>query len=440
MIRFDADELISMLRSNGVDRLYHVTDASNWDTIKKFGLFSAQNIVQRNVPDVHYGSDRISQIISQRKGLDRYVHLSFSSTPSSLPRACEKGYMENLITLEISLDVFNEGDTAVASIDPLDDNSVLLSETSQIAALDFDAAKDGAMYVAESSSDKAKAGATVLVPGAVPRTYILNADEIDAEIRKKASDEDRRKAVVLLLDLTSAMEDSVSLRGRFYDSFGDAARSLANAAVTQIMNSAIMRSAVRDDFDVFMFAYSDTADTLWEIPAKESGLKTCPQLYREMIMRIEKEGARPSWSKNTVPHGHCNLAHAIRMVSQVVERWNFEHKGCIKPLVIHVSNGKSVMFNLLSVSKELNILRDSSAYLWNYMICSDRSVVSALTSSDDIARLGNEGEALFSMSAEARGPLVRAYCELAGRSASDNKKAMLVNSDLALLISAFMNL
>lgn len=440
MIRFDADELISMLRSNGVDRLYHVTEASNWDNIKRFGIFSAQLISQKNVPDVCNGSDRISQIISQRKGLDRYVHLSFSNTPSSLPRAFEKGYLGNLITLEISLDVFNEGDTAVASLDPLDDNSTLLSEISQIAAIDFEAAKDGATYVAESPSEKAKSGASVLVPGVVPRTYILNADEIDAEIRRKAADEERRKVVVLLVDLTSTMDGSVSLRGRSYDSCGDAARSLANDVVTQLMNSAITRSAVRDDVDVFMFAYSDNAESLWEIPAGESGIKTCPQLYREMIMRIEKEGARPCWSKSIKPHGHANLAHAIRMISQVVERWSFEHRGCIKPLVVHVSNGKSVLSNLLSVSKELSILRDSSAYLWNYMICEDISVVSALTSSDDLARLGKEGEALFSMSAEARGPLVRAYCELAGRSASDNKKAMLVNSDLALLISAFLAL
>lgn len=440
MIRIDADELISILRSNGVDRLYHVTDASNWDSIKRFGIFSAQLLKQKNVPDVCYGSDRISQIISQRKGLDHYVHLSFSNTPSSLPRAFEKGYLDNLITLEISLDVFNEGDTAVASRDPLDDNSALLSETPQIASIDFEAAKDGATFVAESPSDKAKAGAAVLVPGVVPRTYILNADEIDAEISRKAADEDRRKAVVLLVDLTSTMEDSVSLRGRSYDSFGDAARSLANAAVTQLMNSAITRSTVRDDVDVFMFAYSDNTESLWEIPADESGYKTCPQLYREMIMRLEKEGARPHWSKDITPHGHANLAQSIRMISQVVEKWSFEHRGCIKPLVVHISNGKNILSNLLSVSKELSILRDSSAYLWNYMICGDISVVNTLTSSDDLAKLGKEGEALFSMSAEARGPLVRAYCELAGRSTSDNKKAMLVNSDIALLISAFLGL
>lgn len=348
--------------------------------------------------------------------------------------------MENLITLEISLDVFNEEDTAVASLDPLDDNSVMLSETSQIAAIDFEAAKYGAKYVAVSPSDKAKAGATVLVPGAIPRAFILNSDEIDAEIRRKNADENRRRAVVLLLDLTSAMEGSVSLRGRFYETCGDAALALANDAVTLLMNNAITRSSVRDDVDIFMFGYSDATDTLWEIPAKKASLKTCPQLYREMIMRIEKEGARPSWSKSIVPHGHENLAHAIRTVSQVVEKWNFEHRDCIRPLVVHASNGKSVLTNLLSVSKELSILRESSAYLWNYMICNNRSAVCALTSTDDLARLGDEGEALFSMSAEARGPLVRAYCELAGRSASDNKKAMLVNSDLALLISAYLSL
>lgn len=440
MIRFDADELISMLRANGVDRLYHVTDASNWDTIQKSGIFSSKLIETKKVPGVTYGSDRISQIISRNKGLDQYVHLSFSSTPSSLPRSFEKGYMENLITLEISLEVFNQEDTVVSSYDPLDERAHRLSSASEIAEVDFEAAKAGAAFTSDTPADKAKAGATVLVHGAIPRSYILNADEIEAEMKRKSSAGERRKAIVFLVDLTSAMVGSVSLRGQFHATYGDAAKALTNSAVTQIMKSAITRSTVRDDVDVFLFEYSDSVGSLWRFPGKDSDRKTCPELYREMIIRLEREGARTVWTEDVMPHGRCNPADAIRMVSQIVERWGFEHRGCMNPLVIHVTNGRNATSNLMSITKEFSLIRQNSSFLWNYLIHEDMTISFPATSYGEQTGLGNEGEIVYGVSDRCRGPLAKAYCDLTGTELTEDRRTMMVNSDLSLLVSAFLGL
>lgn len=77
-VEFKSDflDLYNILKSKNISCLYHFTDKSNIESIKKFGILSLKEVKEKNVSPI-FSSTEKSRIADTEMGLDDYVRLSF---------------------------------------------------------------------------------------------------------------------------------------------------------------------------------------------------------------------------------------------------------------------------------------------------------------------------------------------------------------------------
>ncbi len=75
----DFREIYSIMDQKGIGKLYHFTDASNIESIKRHGLISNHTLKELNL-HVKYSSTQSSREADAKMGLDDFVRLSFVKT------------------------------------------------------------------------------------------------------------------------------------------------------------------------------------------------------------------------------------------------------------------------------------------------------------------------------------------------------------------------
>jgi hypothetical protein len=95
---------IVQLKRNGILKLYHFTDASNVESIKKHGLMSASNLLKQEITSMMNSSEGSRQMDASA-GLGNYVRLSFCTPNPMLFVALEEKRITKPVILEVSLQV-----------------------------------------------------------------------------------------------------------------------------------------------------------------------------------------------------------------------------------------------------------------------------------------------------------------------------------------------
>lgn len=99
------------LESYGITSVYHFTDKANLQTIEKFGLQSLSNILTHNIPVKHFGAEELSHRLDQRRGLDRYVHLSFVKDHPMYHVAKQRGNLIEPVWIELDSSILYDEST-----------------------------------------------------------------------------------------------------------------------------------------------------------------------------------------------------------------------------------------------------------------------------------------------------------------------------------------
>lgn len=99
------------LENYGITSIYHFTDKSNLKMIEKFGIQSLKNIFSLDIPVKHFGAEEISHNLDKRKGLDKYVHLSFVKDHPMYHISKKRGNIINPIWIELDSEILFKKDT-----------------------------------------------------------------------------------------------------------------------------------------------------------------------------------------------------------------------------------------------------------------------------------------------------------------------------------------
>lgn len=99
------------LENYGITSVYHFTDAANLTTIEKYGLQSLKNILSKNIEVKYFGAEELSHELDQRKGLDKYVHLSFIKDHPMYHVAKNRGSLRKPIWIELDASILYEDTT-----------------------------------------------------------------------------------------------------------------------------------------------------------------------------------------------------------------------------------------------------------------------------------------------------------------------------------------
>lgn len=433
MNRYDAEDILQTLRDKGVDRLYHITDRENWPSIKKYGLLSLDLLKEKGIEPKKSCGDRVSRARRRKRGLGDLVHLSFLNAPFCLELAKQAGTIKDPITLEISLDVFKDEDTAISLTDALEaktQNIPFVSALEEIRSLDIDVRnateQQGDLLLSE-----------VLVKGFVPTSLFLNAENLD---RDEGRSTEKKQAIVFILDQTDSMSESLSLQGRFQATAAHAARAAVNDAIYGLLDSCISYGDVSESYEIAILSMSESIGAAWA-PDWGRSFVDCKSLYREMIRRLPSDGRKTEWIVKKEPQGKAEPAEAFRRSASLVQDWMFHHKDCPPPLVVFVSNGKSIRESLQNARKEAGILKSVVSMYGNvcllcYMLSPDRSAFFEFPTSKDRGELENispESAFMFDLSSVLSGKAAEPIRETNGRK-DDDFRAMGVNGNLLQLI------
>ena len=433
MKRYDAEDVLRTLRDKGVDRLYHITDRENWASIKKYGLLSLDLLNQKEINPEKSCGDKISRKRRIKTGLGDLVHLSFFKDPICLVQAKDAEWIKAPVVLEISLDVFREDDTIISPTDALAAKSQgipFISALEEIRSLDIDVSQDS-----ERQNDLLLS--EILVKGFVPTSYFLNAEELD---RGEGLSTEKKQAIVFILDQTESMSENLSLLGRFQASAAHAARTAVNDAINGLLDSCISSSDVSESYEIAMLSLSDGIEGAWA-PGWGESFIDCKSLYREMIRRLPRDGRKTEWAVEKEPLGKAEPAEAFRRSATLVQDWMFNHKDCPPPLVVFVSNGKSLRESLQNARKEAGILKNIDSMYGNvnllcFMLSSNRAAFFEFPTSKDRGALENlspESAFLFDLASVLSGKAAEPVRETNGRR-DEEFRAMGVNGDLLQLI------
>lgn len=407
----------------GVDRLYHVTDKENWQSIKRYGLLSLDYLTERGVNPLKSCGDQVSRYARQKEGMGNLVHLAFRHDPICLDQAVQAGFIETPIVIEISLDVFRDDDTSISPTDALDAKSRSIPFVSSLADIRSFALESKRWTETGNDSRLAE----VLVKGIVPPNYILNVDELDRGQMVR----DTKQAVLFILDQTESMRESMNLQGRFYASSAHAARAVVNDTINDFLEYCIGANDVSEAFEIALLSMSDRVSSAWSM-AMEDSFVGCKSLYRNMILRLPKDGSRTKWVADKEPAGYCRPGQAIREAVSWAQDWMFHHWDCPPPVIVFVTNGKCLQDSLVEMQKEAEILKSSRINLLCYGLYPDKNVFYEFPTNRERGELGSLSPGLVSLydiASVLREPFAGLIRERTGRT-GDEFRAMCVNGSL----------
>jgi len=100
--------LKNILEEYGIKSIWHFTDKSNIESIKKHGLLSLDLLTQKNIQVSCYGANELSHNLDRQRGLDKFIHLSLIKDHPMQYIKKRNGEIPNPIWLEIDVSVLFE--------------------------------------------------------------------------------------------------------------------------------------------------------------------------------------------------------------------------------------------------------------------------------------------------------------------------------------------
>lgn len=136
-IQANSSPIVKYLQDHGITCLYHFTEESNLESIRRYGLISRNELNSRNI-NVVCGGDDLSRKLDDRANLSGYVRLSFCSDLPMRYKLIMNG--RRLVLLKINLNVI-KNDTIITDINATDNNCRRGEGLEGLKMLDFDSLK-----------------------------------------------------------------------------------------------------------------------------------------------------------------------------------------------------------------------------------------------------------------------------------------------------------
>jgi hypothetical protein len=116
-----------LIRTYGIQQLYHFTDTRNLPSIRAHGLLSFSELRGRGIIPPAPGGNEWSREEDERRGMDRFVHLCLFNEHPMEYVARTKGHIQSTVFLEISPSVlhipgvlFTNGVAIKSGVEPME--------------------------------------------------------------------------------------------------------------------------------------------------------------------------------------------------------------------------------------------------------------------------------------------------------------------------------
>lgn len=157
-----------ILNPYGINSFWHFTDRSNIESILRYGILSLNHIVNKDIQVSQYGASDSSHRQDIRKGLHKFVHLSFLKDHPMYHIAKRETRIINPVWIEIDLSVTIDNPTLYSNMLANTYNASIFNSDKLDEMIDFETMVHGKHFHTRKEARKAE----VMVHGQINTSYI----------------------------------------------------------------------------------------------------------------------------------------------------------------------------------------------------------------------------------------------------------------------------
>jgi len=154
-------------RKYNITSLWHFSDASNLESILKYGLLSLNALAYNNI-EPNYSSSYGSRVKDKKEGFSKYVRLSFVKYHPMYYVAKKEGRIKNPIWIEIDLSVLKKRGVKVSDKIAFSEDANIFSPYKIFYNIDFDD-----LVYGDFEERKEAGKAEILVPYKIEPSYFI---------------------------------------------------------------------------------------------------------------------------------------------------------------------------------------------------------------------------------------------------------------------------
>jgi len=167
----------AVIKKYSIEAIWHFTDKANCDSIQEHGgLLSLRELEDRGIAVPKPGGNQLSHDLDRQKGLDKYVHLTFTQSHPMLFLAESEGRIADPIWLKVDASVLIDPRVRFSS-DVSNKNRVnIIDHEEALRKLDFEVLfkymdwSDPEIQVRRKAAEKSE----ILVPDTIPIDKIMD--------------------------------------------------------------------------------------------------------------------------------------------------------------------------------------------------------------------------------------------------------------------------
>lgn len=422
----------AVLRSHGITKLYHFTDRDNLASIiAAGGLYSWRDCEERGlqIPKPGGGGPgSLSWGLDARKGLERYVRVSFTREHPMMYVAMREERISNPVILEIDPAVIYDSESLYADRNATSKEVSYGGTLEDFKAIHFTSVK-AKKHFDLPDEEQAYYQAEILVKHSIPLKYITNIANFGIpiptapqQLQSKSAytariTREHPSAFIFLVDQSISMRRITNFNGEDM-TLSEAVARIVNAQIDELVERCVRANETRHYFDIAVVGYGDEAYSGWRGALAGRGFASPEEIRFNEHKRIkvkesvrtragvkEVEVEKKQWLEARHDGSSTRMNKAFRHAEGLIDDWLQKHQtqDCYPPIIINITDGEYNGASREEMQQLANQLKskftnDGNVLLFNIHIVPGNSDALMFPASLGEMRGNGYGESLFEMS------------------------------------------
>lgn len=430
--RSNWEEFKMVLDKHGISKLYHFTDRDNLaQIIQHGGLYSWRDCEERGIQIPKPGGGgpgSLSWNLDRRKGLERYVRVSFTRENPMMYAAMNEGRISNPVVLEIDPEVIYDTNSRYADRNATRNEMQCNDDLEAFKRIHFSSVK-ARNHFDLAPEEQPYYQAEVLVKNFIPLQYITNISNFGIPIPTQPTQlqsknaytaritREHPSAFIFLVDQSISMRNITTFNGEDI-TLSEAVARIINNQIDELVERCVRASETRHYFDIAVVGYGSEAYSGWngalagrgfvtpeEIRFNEYKKITIKQQVRTRAGVKETEVEKKQWMEARHDGNWTRMDKAFKHAEGLLDDWLARHQtqDCYPPIIINITDGEYNGASRDEMQQLANQLKskftnDGNVLLFNIHIVPGHTEAILFPANIEEMRDNGYGESLFEMS------------------------------------------
>lgn len=421
-----------ILDNNNIHTLFHFTDRDNLEEIiKNGGLYSWKDCEMKGISIPKPGGGgpgSLSWGLDSRKGLEKYVRVSFTRNHPMMYVAMNEGRISNPVILEIDTSVLFDDKTKYSNMNATRNGANIGNGIDDFKEIHFDTVKARNHFDLDID-EQPYYQAEILVKNFIPLSLIKNIGNFGIPIPSQPQslqsknaytariDREHPTAFIFLVDHSASMYRNTYYNGE-YISLAEAVARIVNSQINELVERCVKNNETRHYFDIAVIGYGEEAYSAWNGALEGKDFVSPEEIrnnpYKRITVKEEvrtrkgvsiKEVEKKQWMVARDDGNWTRMDKALKRAEALLEDWMKEHqnKDCYPPTIINITDGEyngtddETMIQLSNQLKSM-FTNDGNVLFFNIHVVPEQEEAIVFPSSESALNGDTYGENLFAMS------------------------------------------